>query len=146
MTKDEIKQTLKRIKQRVPGYFKTMTDEDKLNLIDNWFIEFSEVPKEIINLAISLHFKEKRMAPQTDEVRRNIPGAWKLYWLDRFPGSDTIYYNDKFIDSVDWETIPTEVQERMKYRPDPNDERRNALLKEALDMQKKFRQRAVIEN
>ncbi|MBP3851232.1 MAG: hypothetical protein J6D36_01675 [Erysipelotrichaceae bacterium] len=36
---------------------------------------------------------------------------------------------------IDWDSIPEDIEARMTYRPDPNDEERNELLKQAQRMQ-----------
>lgn len=114
-----------------------MTAAAKRELINEWTSAFKDVPAIVVGNAVQEHYYTKRFAPDIDEVADLIPNGWKRYWRDKYKGVDVIEYDDDFMENTNFDTIPYDVSKRMIYKPNPNDEERNRLLKEAQAMQER---------
>lgn len=78
--------------------------------------------------------------PTIAEIKELLPKKLQItemnYWHKRFGyGSEPIYYDDDFSESVIWDEVPKDIRERMKYHCNPKDYAEyNAVAEQVLEV------------
>lgn len=144
MTRDETIELMKNIKAVKPKYFDSLPKEKKLELVEQWATRFDTIDYVIIHQAVMNYIFNHNRVPYPQEINAAIkedenPQKKMNPWYKRFPQPGVIHYTDADVRGLtfeDWKALPREMAKRMEYYPDKNDEYRNKLLQEALELQR----------
>lgn len=148
MTRNETIEVFKLLKQMKPNYFETLSQEKKLDLVDEWTDRLSMFNFDLVKEASKEYVFQHNRIPYPREVIEYLGANRETIdqrvnpWYKRFPQSEKIRYTDADVRGLtldEWRLLPREMAVRMEYYIDPSDEIRNALLKEALEIQEKTR-------
>lgn len=150
MNRQETIQVLLRVNQGAPNYFRNMNSEQKNNVVNEWASAFMYENFSTVLNSVEIFFKNgSKFAPFPSEIQKIIKdekakqmSEYEKRWYEHFPQDGPIEYNDEDVAWAEWEDwnhLPLELAKRMEYVPDPNDEIRNALLKQCLEIQAKGR-------
>lgn len=147
MTRNESIELMKFIKGMKPKYFDSLPKEKKLDLVEQWTNRFGSIDYKIVQKSVGEYIFKNNRVPYPQEIESLIENDEEIQkamnpWYKRFPQSGTIRYTDADVRGLtldEWRLLPREMAVRMEYYIDPSDEIRNALLKEALEIQEKTR-------
>lgn len=144
MTRDETINILSDINKKRPSFFKNKSKEEKEQMIQEWHACLANENFNVVSYVTNIFLNSSRFVPYPREIRdyihMNKDELDKIFnpWYLHFPNKGIVFYSDSDIEWAswyDWNSIPRELENRMFYRCDPNDEERNKLLKIALDKQ-----------
>lgn len=120
---------------KLPNFFQTLSDSEKEEIMHEYSDAFRQTQTDIIYESIRVWFRNNKMFPYAKDLKPIVQEVVATYYHKKYPGHGKIYYNDADMKRIDWDSIPEDIEARMTYRPDPNDEERNELLKQAQRMQ-----------
>lgn len=131
---------LKMLKVAYPSYFRSISKEDQLLMIETWGGMLSEEEPQLVMNAIKAWIAQKQFMPTIAEIKKMVANQKPKiedvdYWHKRFGyGSETIYFDDDFSEKVIWADVPKDIRNRMEYHCNPKDyEEYNAVARYVLE-------------
>lgn len=133
---------LKMLKVAYPSHFKNISKEDQLLMIETWNSILINDPADKVMEAIKEWIASKPFIPTIAEIRKKLidskPKTEETdYWHSRFgcETEETIYYDDDFLNEVQWKDVPKDIRERMEYHCNPKDyESYNAVARKIIEV------------
>lgn len=132
---------LKMLKVAYPTYFRSISKDDQLLMIETWGGMLSEEEPQLVMNAIKAWIAKKQFMPTIAEIKKMVANQMPKiectdYYHERFGyGDETIYFDDGFLNSVHWEDVPKDIRERMEYHCNPKDyESYNAVARTVIEV------------
>lgn len=76
MTRDEVKDIIRKYTKTHPSYFKGKTDEDLTDMVNEWYAAFNGVPADIMQKAVELRAKKSPYVPTVAEMQSTLKGLY----------------------------------------------------------------------
>lgn len=117
---------LKMLKVYYPYHFKDLSTDEQVLMLRLWENAFKDEPyKKVVNV-INKWVLENKYMPTIAEVKAKLPPMQQIQttdaWHKRFGyGSEPIYFDDAFSESVIWVDIPRDIFDRLQYHCNPKD-------------------------
>lgn len=125
MTRDETKAILKILKIAYPHNFTSLNKEDAEVMIDLWTYQFHDSTYQEVMMSVQKHIATNTYLPSIQQIKQNIEKPQitaEDTWHKKYGyGTETIYYDDDFLDCVIWKEVPKDIQDRMEYHCNPKD-------------------------
>lgn len=129
------------LKTNYPYHFKNIEGDAQIAMQMVWEMQFKDEPYNTVLNAVQKWIGEKTYMPTVADIKNLItdktPKIEQMdYWHKRFGyGSEPIYYDDDFSESVIWDEVPKDIRSRMKYHCNPKDYAEyNAVVEQVLDV------------
>lgn len=132
---------LKMLKVAYPSHFRNISKDDQFLMIETWSGIFADDPVQIVMDIIKDWITNKPFMPSIAEIRKAVnelkPKIENVdYYHQRFGyGTEPIYFDDDFLNSIHWEDVPKDIRDRMQYHCNPKDyESYNAIAKKVIEV------------
>lgn len=117
---------LKTLKVVYPYHFKELTTDEQVLMIRLWESMFKDEPYADVMRAVQKWSAEHKYMPSIAELKESLPKRVQIeqedVWHKRFGyGSEPIYFDDAFSESVIWADIPRDIFDRLQYHCNPKD-------------------------
>lgn len=129
------------LKVAYPTYFRSISKDDQLLMIETWGGMLSEEEPQLVMNAIKAWIAKKQFMPTIAEIKKMVENQMPKiectdYYHERFGyGDEPIYFDDDFLNSVHWEDVPKDIRERMEYHCNPKDyESYNAVARTVIEV------------
>ena len=115
------------LKVAYPSYFRSISKDDQLLMIETWGGMLSEEEPQLVMNAVKAWIAKKQFMPTIAEIKKMVanqkPKIEEIdYWHKRFGYSnEPIYYDDDFSETVIWADIPRDIFDRLQYHCNPKD-------------------------
>ena len=145
MTRNEVLEVMKAIKNLKPYYFDHMSKEKKLELVDEWTSSLSPYDYNSI-LKITIDFiNDKDMVPYPREIIDKLETFEWMKYIQK--DGDRYIYGENLINYIGFriwdDVIPKDILDRLDYDPSMNtpeqEAERQEILKMILAMQEESR-------
>ena len=127
MNQNETRSILSLLKVAYPNQFRSMSREDGESMLMLWSVQFKDYDYSQVLNAVQSHVSKSQYIPSIAEIKGMIVDSTPKiedvdYWHKRFGyGSEPIYYDDDFSESVIWADIPRDIFDRLTYHCNPKD-------------------------
>lgn len=129
------------LKVAYPTYFRNISKDDQLLMIETWGGMLSEEEPQLVMNAIKAWISKKQFMPTIAEIKKMVANQMPKiectdYYHERFGyGDEPIYFDDDFLNSIHWEDVPKDIRERMQYHCNPKDyESHNAVARKVIEV------------
>lgn len=122
-----------------PYHFKNGGENSQMAMQMIWEYQFKDEPYQSVIKAVQEWISKKQYVPTVADIKTLIAKKdteKEDYWHKRFGyGDETIYFDDDFLNSVIWEDVPKDIQERMQYHCNPKDyESYNSMARKVIEV------------
>ena len=127
------------VKKQRPNFFKKLSKEEHFGLVEEWSYAMTDLTYEEVFEAVKIFLNQSNSTPYPRQILTTLEKHYEEIqyktnpWYKHFPMMGNFSYSDedvKWASYEDWGMLPSEMKSRMHYKPDENDEERNALLVE----------------
>ena len=140
LNRKETSNILSLLKAAYPNQFRNMKKNDAETMLMLWMMQFQKEEYQDVLNAVQEHISNNDYIPSVAQIKKCTEKTLLIdaqdEWHKRFGyGSDPIYYDDDFSESVIWNEVPKDIRDRMQYHCNPKDyEEYNATAQMVIDL------------